>query len=80
MQLPILVREIIRAISIYLNDQIPGGFTLKGNLDGIYTAKASYKWLMQWPTAEDVEGSWKWIWCNLAPKLMECTGSVIKIK
>lgn len=64
-QLPINVLETISAMPVCLNANISDGFTWKGNLDGIYSAKAGYLWLTTVNANtghHDNLNSWKWIW------------------
>jgi hypothetical protein len=44
------------------------GFTWKGNLDGVYSVKVGYKWLIKWNSHVNEIGLWKWIWRLATPE------------
>lgn len=44
------------------------GFTWKGNMDGVYSMKDGYKWLLRLNAREDEIGLLKWIWRLVAPE------------
>jgi len=67
-QRPSPVSEAIYGTLMCLNDRIMDGFTWKGNLDGVYSVKVGYSWLLKWNVHKDEMGLWKWIWHLAAPE------------
>lgn len=62
--IPVAICEQFKMIPIYLNSLVDDRITWKGDLDGIYTAKASYSWLNRYAflATNDDSISWNWLW------------------
>jgi hypothetical protein len=58
--LPENILESISKISLCLNENISDGYTWKGNLDGIYSAKAGYSWVRN-STSSETSLGYSWI-------------------
>lgn len=53
---------------MHLNPTIPDAFIWVGNINGIYTIKEGYAWLISRKQTDTLVGSWSWIWKIHAPE------------
>ncbi|KAK7269581.1 hypothetical protein RIF29_22313 [Crotalaria pallida] len=60
--LPHEVRQSISRSGIIINESIPDCITWKGALNGVYTAKSGYAWLIENDMVHQNFSSWNWIW------------------
>ncbi|KAK7270544.1 hypothetical protein RIF29_23763 [Crotalaria pallida] len=64
--LPSLVRDDIRSSTIMLNDSVPDCYAWKGSINGIYSVKEGYAWLLD--MTDSMNNHWGWIWKLKAPQ------------
>lgn len=63
--LPHHILEFIQGLYFHPNAEVEDAFIWKGKLDGMYSAKAVYDWMLgqKYPRSSDLNTvSWKWIW------------------
>lgn len=60
--LPDNITQSISSMHFVFNEHIQDCFIWEGNLDGTYTAKTSYKWLLNKNQGWSSTLEWSWIW------------------
>ncbi|KAK7276247.1 hypothetical protein RIF29_17384 [Crotalaria pallida] len=60
--LPNDLKLAVESFNVLLNDSVPNCTTWLGNIDGVYTTKSTYLWLMGLDLNVEPHKSWSWLW------------------
>lgn len=66
--IPKNIMHVVQRITWVLNDHVHDMVIWKGNLNGSYTAKSSYPWLLKNRFGDQLTYVWNWIWRLKASK------------
>lgn len=65
--IPQAVKEVILSSYVHINNQLEDALIWEGNIQGIYTIKAGYDWLVHDRIVDSNDWAWSWIWTVKAP-------------
>ncbi|KAK7266231.1 hypothetical protein RIF29_18873 [Crotalaria pallida] len=60
--LPNEIQHVIISSDVLINDAIPDCVTWRGAMNGVYTAKSGYEWLINHNMVHQDPSHWGWIW------------------